>query len=137
LYEIKTRMSRRLSSGGALARSAGAEPVAHPGYACCRITPWSQSKPASSFFRANFCRDRRTKLASLPAPENLYLVFRGDEMRPNDIHSREDSLFPDDASRPDLEALETAKARQDVSHQKLDKFIAAALAELSGEDRAA
>ena len=58
-------------------------------------------------------------------------------MRPNDIHSREDSLFPDDASRPDLEALETAKATQDVSHQKLDKFIAAALAELSGEDRAA
>ena len=65
-------------------------------------------------------------------------------MRPNDIHLREDflhlredSLFPDDASRPDLEALETAKARQDVSHQKLDKFIAAALAELSGEDRAA
>jgi hypothetical protein len=65
-------------------------------------------------------------------------------MRPNDIHLREDSLrlredslFPDDAPRPDLEALETAKARQDVSHQKLDKFIAAALAELSGEDRAA
>jgi hypothetical protein len=64
-------------------------------------------------------------------------------MRPNDVHLREeslhlreDSLFPDDASRPDLEALETAKARQDVSHQKLDKFIAAALAELSGEDRA-
>ena len=64
-------------------------------------------------------------------------------MRPNDIHLREDSLhlredslFPDDAPRPDLEALETAKARQDVSHQKLDKFIAAVLAELSGEDRA-
>ena len=57
-------------------------------------------------------------------------------LREDSLHLREDSLFPDDAPRPDLEALETAKARQDVSHQKLDKFIAAALAELSGEDRA-
>ena len=41
------------------------------------------------------------------------------------------------APRPDLEALETAKARQDASHRKLDKFITAALAELSGDDRTA
>ena len=46
-------------------------------------------------------------------------------------------LFSDDAPRPDLEALETAKARQDASHRKLDSFIAAALAELNGEDGAA
>jgi hypothetical protein len=46
-------------------------------------------------------------------------------------------LFEDDAAIPDLEALQTAKARQDESHQRLDQFIAAALAELSGEDRSA
>jgi hypothetical protein len=50
---------------------------------------------------------------------------------------REDFLFPGDASRPDLEALETAKARQDESHQKLNRWISAAIAELSDEDRAA
>jgi hypothetical protein len=58
-------------------------------------------------------------------------------MKPNRARLPKDVLFPDHASRPDLEALETAKARQDMSHQKLDRFIAAALAELSGEDRAA
>lgn len=54
-------------------------------------------------------------------------------MRPNSVRLREDILFPDDASRPDLEALETAKARQDVFHQKLDQWIAAAIAEFSDE----
>ena len=58
-------------------------------------------------------------------------------MKPNRVRLPKDVLFPNDASRPDLEALETAKARQDMSHQKLDRFIAAALAELGGEDRAA
>ena len=58
-------------------------------------------------------------------------------MKPNRVRLPKDVLFPDGASRPDLEALETAKARQDMSHQKLDRFIAAALAELGGEDRAA
>jgi hypothetical protein len=57
-------------------------------------------------------------------------------MRPNGVRLREDSLLPNDASRPDLEALETAKAVQDESHQKLDRFIVAALAELSDQDRA-
>ncbi len=61
----------------------------------------------------------------------------GDEMRPNRVHLRDNSSFPDDASRPDIEALETARARQDISHQKLDEFIAAALAELSDEVRTA
>jgi hypothetical protein len=58
-------------------------------------------------------------------------------MKPNRVRLPKDVLFPDDTSRPDIEALETAKARQDMSHQKLDRFIAAALAELGGEDRAA
>ena len=43
--------------------------------------------------------------------------------------------FQGDAWRPDLEALATAKARQDASHRKLDKFITAALAELSDRRR--
>lgn len=58
-------------------------------------------------------------------------------MKPDRVRLPKNVLFSDDAWRPDLEALETAKARQDMSHQKLDKFIAAALAELSGEERAA
>jgi hypothetical protein len=70
-------------------------------------------------------------------PNDIHLREESLHLREESLHLREDPLFPDDAPRPDLEALETAKARQDVSHQKLDKFIAAALAELSGEDRAA
>jgi hypothetical protein len=61
----------------------------------------------------------------------------GDEMKPSRVRLPKNVLFSDDARRPDLTALETAKARQDISHQKLDKFIAAALAELSGDDRVA
>jgi len=58
-------------------------------------------------------------------------------MRPNRVHLPENFLFPDSASKPDLDALKTAKARQDVSYQKLDTWIAAAIAELSDEKRAA
>ena len=57
--------------------------------------------------------------------------------RPASVRSPKDVLFQDDAAIPDLEALQTAKARQDESHQKLDRFIAATLAELGGEDRSA
>jgi hypothetical protein len=56
-------------------------------------------------------------------------------MKPNRVRLPQNSLFPDGASKPDLDALKTAKARQDVSHQKLDKWIAAAIAELSDEKR--
>jgi hypothetical protein len=56
-------------------------------------------------------------------------------MRPNHVRLPENFLFPDGASKPDLDALKTAKARQDVSHQKLDTWIAAAIAELSDEKR--
>jgi hypothetical protein len=58
-------------------------------------------------------------------------------MRPASVRLPKNTLFQGDAARPDLDALEIAKARQDLSHQKLDKFIAAALAELSGEESAA
>ena len=68
-------------------------------------------------------------------PENLYPVFRGTEMRPNRVRLPENFLFPEGASKPDLDALKTAKARQDVSYQKLDTWIAAAIAELSDEKR--
>ena len=57
--------------------------------------------------------------------------------RPASIRLPKNVLFQDDAARPDLEALQTAKARQDESHQKLDEFIAAALAELGGGDQPA
>jgi hypothetical protein len=58
-------------------------------------------------------------------------------MRPNRVRLPENFLFPDRALRADLDALKIAKARQDVSHQKLDRWIAAAIAELSDEKRAA
>ncbi|HTA98921.1 MAG TPA: hypothetical protein VK804_00455 [Bradyrhizobium sp.] len=58
-------------------------------------------------------------------------------MKPNHVHLRDDSSVPDDASKSDLDTLETAKARQDLSHQKLERFIAEALAELSDDVRAA
>ena len=58
-------------------------------------------------------------------------------MRSNSVRLREDFFSPDQAERPDLEALEIAKAKQDVSHQKLDRWIAGAIAELGDEERAA
>jgi hypothetical protein len=56
-------------------------------------------------------------------------------MRQASVRLREDFSIPDDPA--DLDARETAKARQDLSHRKLDRFIAAALAELSDDYRAA
>ena len=58
-------------------------------------------------------------------------------MKPNRVPLRDESSVPDDASKSDLDILETAKARQDLSHQKLERFIAEALAELSDDVRAA
>ena len=58
-------------------------------------------------------------------------------MRPKSVRLRENSLSVDEASKSELEALKSAKARQDISHQNLDEFIAAALAELNRGDRAA
>jgi hypothetical protein len=58
-------------------------------------------------------------------------------MRPKSVRVRKNSLSSDEASKSELEALKTAKARQDISHQNLDEFIAAALAELNRGDRAA
>ena len=58
-------------------------------------------------------------------------------MKPNRVPLRDDSSVPDDTSKSDLDTLETPKARQDLSHQKLERFIAEALAELSDDVRAA
>ena len=63
--------------------------------------------------------------------------FGENQMRPKSVRLRENSLSSDDASKSELEALKSAKARQDISHQNLDAFIAAALAELNRQDRAA
>jgi hypothetical protein len=95
------------------------------------------AKIGVDIFRAHFCRYRRTNSASLCVPENLYPVLRGTEMRSNGARLPENFLFPDDASRTDLDALKSAKAKQDVSHHKLNEWIAAAIAELSGEKHAA
>jgi hypothetical protein len=57
-------------------------------------------------------------------------------MGSNSARLPENLLFADDAPT-DLDALKTAKARQDLSHRKLDKWIAAAIAELSDEKRVA
>jgi hypothetical protein len=52
-------------------------------------------------------------------------------MRPNIVRLPRNVLFSDEISKTDLDALRMAKARQDGSHQKLDQWIAAAIAELS------
>jgi len=57
-------------------------------------------------------------------------------MRTDFARLLENFLASDDASRPELtelDALKMAKAKQDVSHHRLDKWIAAAIAELSDE----
>ena len=57
-------------------------------------------------------------------------------MRPKSVDLGKNLRSPNDTSRQELEALKAAKAGQDVSHQKLDRFIADALDELSRHDRA-
>jgi len=76
---------------------------------------------------------RELDWASWLVPENLYPVFRETKMRPNGVRLPANSLAPDETLRSDKKA----KAMQDVSHQKLDKWIAAAIAELSEQKRAA
>jgi hypothetical protein len=58
-------------------------------------------------------------------------------MKSDGVRLPANSLAPEEALRLDLSDLKIAKARQDVSHQKLDKWIAAAIAELSDQKRAA
>ncbi len=72
-------------------------------------------------------------------PGNLYPVFRGMDMTPSFVRLLEDFLSSDESRprRPDLDALMMAKARQDMSHDKLDKWIAATIAELSDKEHAA
>jgi hypothetical protein len=67
----------------------------------------------------------------------ICISYSGDDMKPDRVRLPKNVLFSGREPKPDLEALETAKARQDYSHRKLDKFIAAALAELSSDDRGA
>jgi hypothetical protein len=57
-------------------------------------------------------------------------------MTPNHDRVGEELSIPDEMSGPEGEAFETAKARQSLSHQKLESFIAAALAELNADERA-
>src|ERR1700686_4501346 len=97
----------------------------------CRIRGQNK-KPTPSFFPQT-----SAALAGLYPPHQrprICISYSGDDMRPASVRLPKNTLFQGDAARPDLDALETAKARQDLSHQKLDKFIAAALAELSGEE---
>ena len=53
-------------------------------------------------------------MACLLVPENLHLVFRGTEMKTNVVRLLENFRFPNDALRPELDALKIAKARQDA-----------------------
>jgi hypothetical protein len=87
------------------------------------------------FFCANFRHTRPSRLPLTSARE-IVTSISGDEMRPKSVDLRKNLRSPDDTSREELEALKTAKAGQDMSHQKLDRFIADALAELSRNDRA-
>jgi hypothetical protein len=105
-----------------------------PGGGCGTSHSDERRKTASSFF-AQISAAIGELDWHLTSAREFVAGISGDEMRPNSVHLREDFLSPDDASRSDLEALETAKAEQDASHQKLDQFIAATLAELSGENR--
>ena len=51
-------------------------------------------------------------------------------MGPNGGRVPENSLFEDDPWRSDLDALKIAKARQDLSHMKLEQWITAAIDDL-------
>ena len=51
-------------------------------------------------------------MAFLLVPENLYPVFRGTEMKTNFVRLLENFRFPNDALRPQLDALMMVKARQ-------------------------
>ena len=51
-------------------------------------------------------------MAFLLVPENLHPVFRATEMKTNVVRLLENFRFPNDALRPQLDALKVAKATQ-------------------------
>jgi len=53
-------------------------------------------------------------MASSLVPENLYPVFRATEMKTNVVRVLENFLFPNDALRPELDALMIAKTGHDA-----------------------
>jgi hypothetical protein len=79
------------------------------------------AKTGVVIFPAHFCRYRQTKFGIVMRAREFVSGISGDRMKPNRVRLPKNFLFQDDASRADLDALQTAKARQDVSHQKLDK----------------
>jgi hypothetical protein len=79
-----------------------------------RVTSWQTLELTSSFFPQSSAAIRGPNMACLLVPENLHPVFRGTEMKTNFVRLLESFLFPDDALRPELDALMMAKARQDA-----------------------
>jgi hypothetical protein len=67
-----------------------------------------------SFFPQVSAAIRGPNMASSLVPENLYPVFRATEMKTNVVRVLENLLFPNDALRPELDALMIAKTGHDA-----------------------
>src|SRR6266850_4853830 len=77
-----------------------------------QVTAWQALELTSSFFPQSSAAIRGPNMACLLVPENLHLVFRGTEMKTNVVRLLENFRFPNDALRPQLDALMMVKARQ-------------------------
>jgi hypothetical protein len=77
-----------------------------------QVTAWQALELTSSFFLQSSAAIRGPNMAFLLVPENLHPVFPGTEMKTNFVRWLENFLFPNDALRPELDALKVAKARQ-------------------------
>jgi hypothetical protein len=82
-----------------------------------RVTAWQALKLTSSFFPQVSAAIGGPNMACLLVLPNLYPVFRGTEMKTNFVRLLENVPFPNDALRPELEALMMAKARQDAGQR--------------------
>jgi hypothetical protein len=79
-----------------------------------RVTSWQALELTSSFFPQSSAAIGGPNMASLLVLANLYPVFRATEMKTNVVRLLENFRFPNDALRPELDALMMAKARQDA-----------------------
>lgn len=70
-----------------------------------QVTAWQALELTPSFFPQASAAIRGPNMACLLVPENLHPMFRGTEMKTNFVRLLENFLFPNDALRPELDAL--------------------------------
>jgi hypothetical protein len=80
-----------------------------------QVTAWQALGIDVVFLPASFCRDPRTKYGILIGAREFVCGVSKDRNETNVVRLLENFLFPNEALRPELDALMMAKARQDAA----------------------